>query len=274
MFKTLKVELKRSFCNKLFLLSIIISCVLVLWYSFERLPFCIDLNNTIGNDMILDDFLEVSYMNWIGSHNIFLQQNIFYLIIPFLAVLPYGASLFSDMKNGYVKGIITRTEKKYYLISKYISVFLSGGVAVVAPMIFSFLISSAVLPTALPEVSYAYTNIHSIYKWADLLFVHPLAYTLLYISIVFIFSGLLASIALGLSYFSDKSFLVLLFPFFIYIFTSLVFELLDLNGFSIREVLTTTGEQGTTMTVLILIIGYFAISFFPYFFVGVKKDVF
>jgi len=273
MLRTLKNEVKRSFCNKLFLVSIIISAMLVLWYSIERIPFCIEKNSTMSTDFILDDFLEVSYTNWIGSHNMFLQQNIFYLIIPFLAVIPFGGSLFTDINHGYVKGICTRTKKSYYLISKYISVFLSGGTAAIIPMILSLLISSAFLPTMLPEASYAYTNMFSIYKWADLLFVHPFLYTLLYMGIVFLFSGLIACMALTITYFSYKSFLVLIFPFFVYIFVSLFCELLDFYSFSIRNLLTTTSEEGTTVSVIILALLFFVFSFFPYYFLGVKKDV-
>lgn len=273
MLKILKCEIKRSFCNYMFFVSLIISGILVIWYSIERIPSCIEWNASFFDETIYDNFLEVSYTNWIGSHNIYLQQNILYLIIPFLAVLPFGSSFYMDINQGYIKGICTRTKKSYYLVSKYIAVFLSGGCAVVIPMILSFMISSSFLPTMLPETSYIFTNIYPIYKWADLFFVHPLLYTLLYIGVAFLFSGFIACLSLFITYFSNKNFLVLLFPFFIYIFSSLFFELLDLEGFSIRNILTTTGEQGTTLSVIILAISFFALSFFPYYFYGVKKDV-
>ncbi len=273
MLKILRNEIKRGFCNNLFFISMLISGILVLWYSVERIPFCIESNLSFSNNAAFDGFLEISYTNWIGSHNMYLQQNILYLIIPFLAVLPFGNSFYLDINQGFIKGICTRTKRSYYLISKYIAVFLSGGCAVIIPMILSFMISSAFLPTMLPEASYAFTNIYPVYKWADLFFVHPFLYTLLYIGLTFIFSGLTACMSLFVTYFLNKSFLVLIFPFFIYIFSSLFFELLDLDGFSIRNVLTTTGEQGTTVSVVILALFFFAFSFFPYYLFGVKKDV-
>ncbi len=269
----LKNELKRSFSSKLFVISLCISGGLILWYSVERFPFCINKNLTFSTDFILDDFLEVSYTNWIGSHNIFLQQNIFYLILPILAVLPFGGSFFTDLNEGYIKSICTRANKSQYLLAKYISVFISGGCAVAIPMISSFAISAAFLPTMMPEASYAYTNIFSIHKWAGLFFTHPFSYILLYIGIVFVFSGLLACTALVVTYFSFKSFLPLIFPFFIYIFSSLVCEFMDWNGFSLRKLLTTTGEQSTTMSVIIMALLFFILSFFPYYLIGVKKDV-
>lgn len=247
MLKILKCEIKRGFCNYMFLISLLISGALVIWYSVQRIPPCVELNASFFDEMIYDNFLEVSYTNWIGSHNIYIQQNIFYLIIPFLAALPFRNLFYMDINQGYIKNICTRTSKSHYLISKYIAVFLSGGCAVVFPMLLSFMVSSAFLPSMLPEPSYIFTNIYPVYKWADLLFVHPFLYTL--------------------------HFLVLIFPFFIYIFSSLFFELLDLEGFSIRKVLTTTGEHGTTLSVIILAASFFVLSFFPYYFWGVKKDV-
>jgi len=273
MVNTLKNEIKRSFYSKSFLISIIISGALVLWYSFERLSYCIEFNNTFPHDKTPGDFFEISYTNWIGSHNMILQQNIFYLIIPFLATLPFAGSFFADIHHGYIKGICTRTKKSHYLLSKYISVFLSGGTAVVIPMLLSLLISSAFLPAMIPESSYAYTNIFSSNKWADLLFAHPLLYIFLYTAVVFVFSGLTACMSLAITYFSYKSFLALIFPFFVYIFVSLFVELVNLESFSVRNLLTTTDEHGTTLSVIIMAVLFFVFSFFPYYFMGVKKDV-
>lgn len=273
MVNVLKTEIKRSLFNKRFLLSLLISMVLVIWYSISRLPFCVEKNLTFSTNLVHDDFLEISFTNWIGSHNIFLQQNIFYLILPILATLPFGGSLFSDINGGYIKSICTRVKKSNYLVAKYIAVFVSGGSAVVMPMLFSFVLSSAFLPTMLPEASYAYTNIASLHKWAGLFFTYPFLYLLLYLALTFVFAGLTACMALAVSYFSYKSFLTLIFPFFVYIFSSLFCELVNLQGFSVRNLLTTTGEYSTTFSSLFMMLLFFVLSFFPYYLVGVKKDV-
>lgn len=273
MLNLIKTEIKRNFTGRWFWLSVIISGTLVIWYSIDRIPFCIQSNLMILENSYPDDFLEISFTNWIGSHNIYLQQNIFYLILPFLATIPFGKSFYEDLNQGLIKNICIRTPKKNYLISKYIVVFLSGGCAVVIPMIFSFMISSAFLPTMLPEVSYVYTNIFPIYKWSDLFFENPFVYTILYGITVFIFSGFFACMSLPITYFSSKSFLPILFPFIIYIVSSMFFELFDMPGFSLRQILTTTGEQGTTMTVVLLAISLGVFSFIPYYFIGVNNDV-
>lgn len=269
----LKNEISRSFFNKMFFISMAISSVLVVWYSIERIPFCIESNNLFANELYADGFFETSFTNWIGSHKLYLQQDILYVIIPILAVLPFGSSLYNDINQGYVKGIFTRTSKNKYLISKYIAVFLSGGCAVVIPMILSFLISSCFLPTMLPEASYLFTNIDSVCKWSDLLFVNPFLYYSLYIIMTFFFSGALACMALFITYFSSKNFLVLVFPFFIYIFSSMLFELMGLDDFSLRNILVTNSEYGTTFSVAVLAISLLVLSFVPYYFYGVRYDV-
>ena len=109
------------------------------------------------------------------------SKTIFYMAIPILATLPFGSSFYDDINRGYARNVCVRAKKKYYLIAKYIAVFVSGGCVVAIPMVFSFLISSMFLPTMLPEASYTFTNIYPAYKWADLFYVQPLLYTSIYI---------------------------------------------------------------------------------------------
>lgn len=274
MIKTLKSEIKRSFCNRYFLISLFISGALVIWYSIERFPFCIDKNNNFSSQGKMPcDFLEISFTNWLGSHNMFIQQNIFYLILPLLATIPFAGSFYSDIHGGYAKNVCVRTKKSNYLISKYIAVFVSGGSAAAIPLLFSFLLCAAFLPSMTPEVSYQYTNIFSSDKWSWLLFTQPILYVLVYCGATFLFAGLTACMALGITYFSSKSFLPLLFPFFVYIFESMLCELFNLDGFVVRTLITTDAVGNTTFTFIVTAILFFVVSFFPYYFIGVKKDV-
>ena len=53
--RMIKFELKRSFKNRLFLISLLISLALVTWYSIERIPYCVQLNSEFLNDENLCD---------------------------------------------------------------------------------------------------------------------------------------------------------------------------------------------------------------------------
>ena len=93
----IKFELKRSFKNRLFLISLLISLALVTWYSIERIPYCVQLNSEFLNDENLIGFFEISYTNWIGSHNIYIQHIIFLMAISIFATFQFGSSLFDDI---------------------------------------------------------------------------------------------------------------------------------------------------------------------------------
>lgn len=127
-------------------------------------------------------------------------------------------------------------QEKYYLVAKYIAVFVSGGCVVAIPMVLSFLISSIFLPTMLPEASYTFTNIYPAYKWADLFYVQPLLYTSIYIFITFLFSGVTASLSLFITFFLNRKFVTFVFLFHLH-FSSFVLKCWDLMP-TVSEILS------------------------------------
>lgn len=268
----LRTEIKRSFFNSSFLISLGISTLLIIWYSIDTLPFLMDKNADFFNRAIPGDFLETSFTMWIGSANLRLQQDIFYFLIPILGVLPFGVSFFTDKTGGYAKSICVRTGKSRYLLSKYFAVFLSGGTAAAFPMVLSFITASAFLPSMLPEVAHVFTNILFADKWSEIFFVNPYLYMAFYTGLVYAFGGLLSCTALLVSCFSSKKFLPLIFPFFVYIISSLFFELIGQNDFSIRKVLETEAF-GTPFSIIVMAASLFIISFVPYFIFSKRDDV-
>lgn len=273
MIKILKTEICRSFSNKRYLISLLIASAIVIWYSLDYLSFHIGENAAFTTENFPMNYLKTSYEHWLGIEYMAIQQYVFLLLLPILAVLPFGSSLYSDMKQGYAKNICIRTKKSHYIISKYIAVFISGGSVCAFPLILSFLISSAFLPSVMPQATYWLTNVFG-EKWSALLFTYPLAYVSLYIILTFVVSGFIACFALGISYISDKSFLPLVFPFFIYIFISLLCELLKADDYSIMNILKASGGTFSTLAVIIVLVLLFVFSFFPYYIIGKKKDVF
>lgn len=270
----LNIELHRGMGSKNFLVSLLIGTAIIIWYSLEIIPNLIVKNSQMLSENLPMDFFEISYENWIGMRAFSIQQYIFYLILPILAALPYAASLFVDMNHGYLKNICIRESKRKYLIAKYISVFITGGAAVVIPLVLSILIAGFFLPTMMPESSYIFTNIVSALLWSDIFFSNPLLYVFIFLLMTFVFSGLLACTALCVSFFVDKIFIPFLFPFFVYIITSLFCELLSLQQYSIMSFLKPQITEGSTFAVILTAIILLIVSFFPYYFIGVKKDVY
>ena len=77
------------------------------------------------------------YVNWIGHEA---GSTGFYLavyMLPLIAVLPFGWSLFSEIHNNYQNNMICRLGKTKYFTSKYIAVFFTGA------FVIAFMVSSS-----------------------------------------------------------------------------------------------------------------------------------
>lgn len=209
----LKTELKRAFKNKYLLFALLIGCAISLWHTVENvLPIVQYLE---GN---LKGALPHSVFNkWMGGENYTLQPALYYIIVPLLVTLPFGASFYQDRKSGYLKNIFTRTDKKQYYKAKYIAVFLSGGIAGVVPLLFNFLSTAMFLPLILPQVAAGTFSVYEGGLFADLFYTNPYAFLAIYMVMNFVFFGLLATIALVAGHTMENYFVVLLTPFLYYI---------------------------------------------------------
>lgn len=264
-----KSEITRCFNNYGFFIAIIFSMILVIWYSLVKIPYAIEMNYSLLNGN--EGFYETSFTNWLFTRNMYTQSQIFYLMFPFLATIPFGTSFFVDRNSGYIKNVYIRTNKFDYLISKYLSVFISGGISAIFPMLFSFCIVSAFLPSVNPESSYLFTNVVTADKWSELFFSNPTIYILIYIVLTFVICGLLACTALPITFFSYKSFLPLVFPFFFYLISSLLCELAGFEDYSMRKILE-TGAAGNMFSIIFIIFIIFLITFVPYILLGMRED--
>lgn len=210
-----KLELYRSLTGKAMLSALLIGLVIVLVQVFQEvIPMAklIDKGLKYNKPMF---FPGGTFMCWIGQ-SVHMEIFLYYMVLPILATIPFADSYFTDKKSGYIKNVLIRAKKKDYYISKYIATFISGGLAVVIPLIISLLITSMILPTMLPEVAYGGVFPTSI--WSKLFYTNPYIYVLGYLIIDFIFSGLIATIALSISLIAEYRFAVLTAPFLIYVF--------------------------------------------------------
>lgn len=96
-----------------------------------------------------------------GGRYACLEKQLFFLILPLLAALPFADSYFHDLRGGYLYNVCLRTDKKHYFAAKYLAVFLSGGTAVTLPLLANFLLCSMFLPSMKPESVNAYIRVYS-----------------------------------------------------------------------------------------------------------------
>ncbi|MCI5640772.1 MAG: hypothetical protein MR316_07345 [Lachnospiraceae bacterium] len=215
----IKIECRRAFSNRGMLASLVIGVLIVAWHQWQYvLPI-----KVINEESFCPESV---FYNWIGASSFSLQSYLFFLIIPLLAVMPAGSSYHKDLGNGYDRQFFLRGQKKSYLFAKYAAVFLSGGVAVVFPLLLDFAVTALQLPLLKPE------PIMSLGPDAgnigfSLYYEHPMVHTVVFLVIDFLFAGGIAGICLFASFYSDNKYMVLIAPFAMYFF---VFSMDNLLG--------------------------------------------
>lgn len=173
--------------------------------------------------------METLFNHWIGGEAISIGSASLFFIFPLLIAIPYGWSYCAEQRNGYIRIMVLRSGRLQYYVSKYIAVFLSGGLAMVIPLAFNFLLTAMFVPAILPDPSYVTggllvgTSLMSFFFYSS-----PFLYIFLYLLLDFAFCGLIACISYALATFIKSRVAVVLLPFFIllafkYISESLIY---------------------------------------------------
>ena len=220
MCSVLKLELKKAFKNKFFWISVVLGCLITL-LSFEHMV------NMYGNstDIIYDPHIGINtvFNCWIGGEPFSLGSSIYFFVFPLLIALPYGWSYSEERKCGYRRMMITKTGKKKYYCAKYVAVFLSGGVAMVLPLIFNFWMTLLVVPAILPDVTMnMFYGVFGGSFLAELYYTVPFLYVAIYLFIDFVYCGFLVCICMAVSGIVRQKWGVVLIPFLLLLFVHVI----------------------------------------------------
>ncbi len=221
-----KLELCRAFKNKRFYFALCLGLLIVVLHLVLWLP-----NSIFANKNIINGFPTSTYFVWICGNTISWQGYLYFVMLPLLATIPYGYSMFEDRKSAFMKQIITRCGKKDYYKAKFIAVFLSGGTVVIIPLIMNLLITMMFLPSFCPDPSEGLYGIGNSTMLSGLFYSHPNIYIGIYIIIDFIYAGLFASISILVSELTEHKFVVEIAPLFIYMFIDSIFGLNEKDCF-------------------------------------------
>jgi hypothetical protein len=71
-----------------------------------------------------------------------LSSDGFTLVLPILCTIPYTTSFVDDVKSGFIKAYLPRTNRKSYLISKIIACAASGGAVLAIGVAFAYAMSA------------------------------------------------------------------------------------------------------------------------------------
>jgi len=271
--KLIKIELTRAIKSKTMVLILFLGLLITVSQIFTYvIPISI-FNERVVADNYPMACPTTAFQAWIGNINILPQSYIFFALLPLLAAIPFADTFFTDRKSGYIKNVLIRTKKKDYFFAKYIATFISGGLAITIPLLTNLLITAMFLPSFVPQVTQSF-GIGPAHLWSTLFFTHPYLYLIGFLMIDFIFSGLIATIGLSVSFFIEYRFMALITPFIVYMFVYTVLGSFNLSKYIPFYFLQPGFEACNGYIVLGEIIVLSIITFGVFLFKGVKDDIY
>jgi hypothetical protein len=128
------------------------------------------------------------------------------------------------------------------------TLFLSGGVVAVIPMILSLLLNLCVFPLDVPQACTAMYLMSRNVVLSNLFYRHPLIYVFIYILWVFLLVGLLSCSCFVAAFIMENRFVIIIVPFIIYFVTyvcgsmlgsrmAYMWEYIQLNKFESGKIL-------------------------------------
>lgn len=265
----IKLELYRAFHNAGFPIAVFLgSIIAVVQFVFRVLP---------EMDYIVDTSINLSYPLSIFNTCLMLDLGgfysyLYYYAVMLIAVIPFGVSYYTDLREGYIKNVYTRMDRKGYLIGKYISVFVSAGFVCVIPLILNLLLTSMVMPSLLPQVATGRFSIGGLAMLKELFYAHPWIYIGIYLLFDFIMTGLFACTALVMAKLVYNKYIVLFAPFLLFILAQTVAQFSYYNAagpYYIMDASQTIWEN--LPTVIIEIVFLFLFTFITFYFMGGRK---
>lgn len=222
-----KLELKRAFNNKWFVIAslLAISCVLYNKYQvYDRIAYSKEYMESQGYTDLYDEFIKSNfYVYWLIET---METGVLYLVyfLGLFVTLPYGASYYWDKKSGFIKNVCVRGDKKTYLKSKYFATFISGGICSMLPVVVDFFLAKLWVPVDFPYPGgWQYPCFNN---WQVFVIDNPYIAAFIFILTWFVFGGAIATISLLISSISDNFFTIQLTPF---ILVLLLFYVPNLN---------------------------------------------
>lgn len=216
MIKIIKMEMWKIFHGRMFWITLSVAMAIVLCDVFQNYYLVVtDFNSRAFKHSGYEGYS--LFVRWIGINSDTLGEAVFLFVFPLLAVLPYGWSHLSEMKSGYTNNILCRTSRRNYIISKYIAVFMSGGLVIAIPMFFNLMGNAMVCPACIPTCTSMLTSVWQGAFLPMLYYTHPWIYSLIWIAVDFLWGGAISCISLALGFFIKKNVLLLLTPFAVFV---------------------------------------------------------
>ncbi|GGE53129.1 hypothetical protein GCM10011391_35000 [Pullulanibacillus camelliae] len=244
----------------MFWLLLLLGLFLALWPVIQTWP-----QGLTKNDYAL--YPRSAYVSWM----FFVSDTypIYLLIFPLLAALAFSDAYAEDFNTGLIKGILTKVAKRKYLLVRYSTNFVVGGAVTIFPLVINFLAEMSAYPLIQNNYYFGMPLVNQDSFWPALFYSHPFLYTWIRILIIFLFGGMLSSFALAFSTVIKNRYVVVVFPFLVYMGLDSVFTAFP--GFTPISSLYLKDVQTTWQLPVYLLVGIVG-SFVWYFAVGQRNE--
>ena len=151
--------------------------------------------------------------------------------------------------------------------------FISGGMVAIIPLVLNFILTAAVLPFVKPQAADYTTLIGIKSTLGDFYFVHPLFYVCIFLMIIFVFGGILATVALIATYYTNHMFITLITPFIFSVFLNSLFAMLGLTDWQMIFFLNPGYSGNRILPVILEGLIIMAATFWIFVVKGSKDDI-
>lgn len=212
-------RLKTSIFSPAMLISVFIGIWFLTW---SRIANRISYNATYGTSLTFRDIGDIFINDIAISHSL----SGYDLFAPILAVLPAATLFCEDYNSGYIKSILSRSEKSRYIRETLLCSSIAGGFAIFLPCFISglfYLVNGKMntldnmsrwgISTSFDETVYAQMQ----YTWGGLLL------ALMLMVLAFLFGAVWSDVGLLVSVIFPNKYLALAAPFALYFSVHLIF---------------------------------------------------
>lgn len=228
----IKKQLKTAILSKKFLFIVFIGLLFIFLSGYSKIHQYLFFNFNApdiqtpqlqANARLMVEKAFNKYSVWFNSLLLYTP------LMPIIAALPFSTSYLEDIKNGMIKYIDVRSNHTKYLISKFLANGLMGGLAVSLPIIILTIVVSIFFKGNINDFfgKGGYGGVFS-----NLVIYNFYLYSVVHISIDFIFGFAYASIAIAVSSFIKNTIAVMISPFLFWMGGDLILNIFNIYSYS------------------------------------------
>lgn len=230
--KIITFELKRYFTSKSFLVAMCLGIALIAGHALtSSIPRGLFADYAYWREGARGFFPLTLWNNWLGLDGSSGFAALYYYLLPLLVCLPLAGGFRPDLESGFVNLVTTRVSLRKYILAKSIAVFLSAATIAVAPLLLDYFVAALLLPMITPDSTAATFPVYPASIFGNLFYSSPHLYSMFYMLLSAIISGLVAGITLPLSLVMRSKFLITVTPFSLFSLLANKTGAVDYSGF-------------------------------------------